>query len=62
MMKAYEGHLFFLLFRAVPVVCGTSQAKGRIGAVASGLCHSHSNARSEPHLQPTPQFTAMLDP
>ena len=26
------------------------------------LHHSHSNARSEPHLLPTPQLTAMLDP
>ena len=33
-----------------------------IGAVAGGLWHSHSNARSELHLQPTPQLTAMLDP
>ena len=40
---------------------GGSQARGLIGAVASGLHHSHSNAGSEPHLQPTPQLTAMLD-
>ena len=33
---------------------GGSQARGRIGAVAAGLRHSHSNAGSEPHLQPTP--------
>ena len=26
--------------------------------VAAGRHHSHSNARSEPHLQPTPQLTA----
>ena len=30
------------------------------GAIAAGLCHS--NARSQPHLQPTPQLTATLDP
>ena len=30
------------------------QARGRIGAVATGLHHSHSNAGSEPHLRPTP--------
>jgi len=41
---------------------GGSQARGRIGAVATGLCHSHSNAKSEPSLQPTPQLTAMPDP
>ena len=34
---------------------GGSQAKGLIGAVASGLLHSHSNASSELHLQTTPQ-------
>ena len=26
------------------------------------LCHSHSNARSKPHLQPMLQPVAMLDP
>ena len=35
---------------------------GLIGAIAAGLCQSHSNLGSEPHLQPTPQLTAMLDP
>ena len=39
-----------------------SQARGQIGAVATGLHHSHSNAGSESHLQPTPQFMAVLDP
>ena len=32
------------------------------GAIAAGLRHSHSNTRSEPHLQPTPQLTATLYP
>ena len=43
---------------------GSSQARGRIGAVAAGLRHSHSNARSEPSLQPTPQLmaTQILNP
>ena len=41
---------------------GGSQVRGRIGAVAAGLCQSHSNTRSKLHLQPTPQLTAMLDP
>ena len=43
---------------AAPVAYGGSQARGRIGAVATGLCQSHSNAGSEPRLQPTPQLTA----
>ena len=38
-----------------------SQARGQIGAIAAGLHHSHSNARSEAYLQPIPQFTALLD-
>ena len=52
--------LSFCLFRAAPVAY--SQARGRIGAVAAGLRHSHSNVGSEPHLGPTRQVTAMPDP
>ena len=37
---------------------GSFQAKGRIGAVAASLHHSHSNARSKLHLRPTPQLMA----
>ena len=40
---------------------GDSQARGQIGAVATSLCQSHSNAGSEPHLQPTAQLTATPD-
>ena len=46
----------FLSFRAAPAACGGSQARGRIGAGATGVHHSHSNAGSEP------QITAMPDP
>ena len=56
---------FFSLFAiswAAPVAYGSSQARGLIGAVATGLHQSHSNAGSEPRLQPTPQLTAMPDP
>ena len=45
---------FLCLFRAAPVTYGNSQARGQIEAVAAGLQHSHSNVRSEPHLQPPP--------
>jgi len=41
---------------------GSPQARGQIGAVATGLCHSHSNPTSKPHLQLTPQLMAMPDP
>ena len=56
----------FLLFRATPAACGGSQARGPImgpiRATAAGLHPSHSNARSELHLQPTPQLMATPDP
>ena len=55
---------FFGLFAiswAAPAAYGGSQARGRIGAVATGLRQSHSNAGSEPRLQPTPQLTATPD-
>ena len=53
---------FFCLFRAASVAYGGSQARDLIGAVAAGLCHSHTNARCEPCLQPTPQLMASPDP
>ena len=52
--------VFFFYFLAAAY--GSSQARGRIGAVAAGLLHSHSNAKFELHLQPTPQLTATPDP
>ena len=36
--------------------------RGRIGAVATGLHHSHSNVGSKLCLQPVPQLIAMPDP
>ena len=49
---------FFCLFAiswAAPTAYGGSQARGPIRAVATGPRQSHSNARSEPCLQPTPE-------
>ena len=43
--------LFLLFFRAAPATHGGSQARGLIGAIAADIHHSHSHARSEPHLQ-----------
>ena len=34
---------FFFLFRATPPAYGSSQARGRVGAAAASLLHSHSN-------------------
>ena len=42
---------FFFVFLGPHMAYGGSQARGLIGAVAAGLHHSHSNTRSEPHLQ-----------
>ena len=52
----------FLSFRATPSAYGSSQARGWFGAIATGLCHSHNNLGSKPHLQPPPQLTATSDP
>ena len=54
--------LLSFLFRAAPAAYGGFQARGQIGAPAAGLHHSHSNAGSEPHLQPTSQLMAPPDP
>ena len=53
--------LFFILFF---VLLGPHprHMEVPIKAVAAGPHHIHSNVRSEPHLQPTPQFMAMPDP
>ena len=58
-IKVFCYLVFF--FRATPNAYGSSQARGQIGATA-GLCHSHSKAGSEPHLQPILKFTAAPDP
>ena len=49
-MYMYFFIFIFCLFRAAPTAYGGSQARSLIGAIAAGLHHSHSNARSEPHL------------
>ena len=37
---------FFWFFRVAPAAYGASQARGWIRAIATGLCHSHSNTGS----------------
>ena len=54
--------LSFCLFRATPTAYRSSQARGLIRAIAAGLHHTHTNTRSEPCLQPTPQLMATPDP
>ena len=48
--RADISEILFCPFRAILVVCGGSQARGQIGATATGLCHSHSNVGSIPRL------------
>ena len=60
-MSLKKFFFFFSLFGAAPMAYGDSQARGPIGGVTAGLCHSHSNSRSEPCLRPTLQLTATLD-
>ena len=55
-------YLFVCLFRAKLVAYGSFQARGPIEATAASLHHSHSKAGSEPHLRPTPQLMATLNP
>ena len=40
------------LFRATPAAYGSSQPRGKIRAVAAGLCQCHSDAGSKPCLWP----------
>ena len=40
--------ILIFIFRAVGAAYGSFRARSRIGAIAAGLHHSHSNARSEP--------------
>ena len=53
--------VFFAMSWTAPTAYGGSQARGQIGAAASSLHQSHSNAGSQPSLQPTPQLMATLD-
>ena len=64
MVKSMSYFFFFGLSafsRAAPSAYGGSQARGPVRAVAAGLHHRHSNERSEPRSQPTPQLMAMPD-
>ena len=66
MIVSYLFFLFFFVFLPflglLPMAYGGFQARGLIGAVATGLHYSQSNTRSEPYLQPIPQLTETLDP
>ena len=50
---------YLLIFKASPMAYGSFQVKGLAPwvKVATGLHHSHSNAKSKPHLRPASQLT-----
>ena len=68
MVKFITSFLFVCLFLFLSTFWGHTRgiwrfpARGLIGAVATGLHHSHSNTGSESRLPPTPQLMAMPDP
>ena len=45
----YSVYSIYIFFRSTPIADGSSQTKGRTGAAAAGLCHSHSNTGSLTH-------------
>ena len=53
---------FFFRFSVAPAAYGNSQTTSQIRATVAGLCHSHSNGRSELRLEATIQLTATPDP
>ena len=55
-------YIYIYIYKAALMVYGSYQTIGRIRAVVAGLCHSHSNARYKPRLQPTSQLMATPDP
>ena len=61
-MVFFWGGVSWPFLQPLPTAYGGSQARGPVRAIAAGLCQSHSNMGSEPHLKPTPQLTAMPDP
>ena len=48
------GFFVFCLFGATPAAYEGSHARGPVGATVASLRLSHSNARSESRLRPTP--------
>ena len=48
--KYMNKQYIYIYIMAAPVAYGGSQARGQVGAAATGLHHGHSNAGSEPRL------------
>ena len=54
--------IYLFIFTVVPAAYGSSQARLSDPRCSLGLFDSHSNTRSEPHLQPIPQLGTQPDP
>ena len=56
--------IIIIFFRAIPAACGTSQARGQIGAAGARLCHIHSprNAQIRAAFAVNIAAVAMPDP
>ena len=52
----------FFFYTAAPGAYESSQARGPIGAAATGLHHSQGNTKSQVNLRPMAQLAATLDP
>ena len=53
---------FTVFFMAAPMAYGNSQARGQIGAAATGLHCNLSNTGSKTPLRPTVRLAAAQDP
>ena len=62
MSRSFFFFFFVFLFRAASEAYGSPQGRSQIGAAAVVLYHSHSNARTQLHLQPVLHLAAILDP
>ena len=60
--KLLQPDSLFFLFKATPAAYGSPWARDGIRAAAAGLCHSCSNIRFKPNLQPMLQLMAVQDP
>ena len=54
--------IFIYFFRAGPAVYRSFQARSQNQSCSCRPSYSHSNAGSKPHLRPTQQLAATLDP
>lgn len=62
LQKKKKKKKIFFFYTAAPGAYESSQARGPIGAAATGLHHSQGNTKSQVNLRPMAQLAATLDP